>query len=153
MRYLFLRTAALKYTTSATEQEIVAGALNVSDANEHVFCFLRDIQGLPKDDSAASFRETEPEAMQKQAELKESLRKQLSSNVHEYTAQWQGEGPSPEHLDQLCEDVYAELSKVILAETGKLEKVDPLDAEIAAHETFGKDRARVFIGRADILKQ
>ena len=142
---------ALKYTASATEQEIVAGALNVSDANEHVFCFLRGYKGMPDDISAASFRETEPEAVQKQVALKKRLKKQLSSNVHEYTAKWQGDGPSLGHLDQLCEDVYAELSKVILAETGKLEKVDPLEAEIAAHETFGKDRARVFIGRADIL--
>ena len=144
--------AALKYTTSATEQEIVAGALNVLDANEHVFCFLRDIKGMPDDVSATSFRETEPEAARKQVALKKRLKKQLSGNVHEYTAQWQGDGPSQEHLDQLCEDVYAELSKVILAETGKLEKVDSLDAEITAHEAFGKDRARVFIGRADILK-
>ena len=142
----------IKYEASATEQEIINGALKVDDANEHVFCFLRDIQGLPKDNSAAGFREADPEAVQKQAELKERLRRQLSSNVHEYTAQWQEEGLSQKHLDQLCEAVYSELSKVILAETGKLEKVDSLDAEITAHETFGEDRARIFIGQADILK-
>jgi len=144
--------AALKYTTSATEQEIVAGALNVSDANEHVFCFLRDIKGMPDDVSATSFRETEPEAARKQVALKKRLKKQLSGNVHEYTAEWQGDGPSQEHLDQLCTDVFAELSKVILAETGKLEKVDSLEAEIAAHDTFGKERARIFIGRENIRK-
>ena len=144
--------AALKYTASATEQEIVAGALNIPDASEHVFCFLRGIQGLPDDSKAAAFCETAPEATQKQTALKKRLRKQLLGNFHEYTAQWQEGGPSQGHLDQLCKDVYAELSKVILAETGKLEKVDPLDAEIAAHEIFGKDRARIFIGRADILK-
>ena len=87
-----------------------------------------------------------------QAELKERLKVQLAGNVHEYTAQWQKTHPSLDHLEKLCEDVYSELSKVILAETGKLEKVDSLDAEIAAHKTFGKDRARIFIGRADILK-
>ena len=31
----------LKYESSATEQEIEAGALNVPDAKEHVFCCLK----------------------------------------------------------------------------------------------------------------
>jgi WD40 repeat protein len=148
----FSQDALLKYTASATEQEIVAGALQVPDASEHVFCFLRDIEGLPDDNSAASFREIDLNAAQKQAKLKERLKQQLPHNIHEYTVQWQGDGPSLDHLDQLCEDVYAELSKVILAEAGKLETVDPLEKEISAHEVFGKDRARVFIGRADLLK-
>jgi NACHT domain- and WD repeat-containing protein len=140
-----------KYSSSATEQEIDEGALKVSDGNEHVFCFLRDIQGLPDDGSAASFREVDPKVVQKQAELKERLRKQLSGNVHEYTAQWQGHDPTLNHLDQMCEDVYGELSKVILAEVGILETVDPLEQEISAHEAFGQERARVFIGRTEIL--
>jgi primosomal protein N' len=144
--------ALLKYTASATEQEIVAGALKVLDASEHVFCFLRDIQGLPSDASAAAFCETDPQAARQQSELKTRLRQSLTGNVHEYSARWQSNGPSQEHLDQLCEDVYAELSKVILSEVGLLETVDPLEKEISAHEIFGKERARVFRGRPDILK-
>jgi WD40 repeat protein len=158
----FSADATLKYTASATDQEIVAGALKVTDADEHVFCYFRGIEGLAKDERRTSegrakdqrskeYRDADVDAAQKQAELKERLRRKLPGNVHEYKARWQGEGPSLNHLDQLCEDVYADLSKVILAETGKLEKVDSLEAEITAHETFGKDRARVFIGRADIL--
>ncbi len=143
--------AALKYTASATEQEIVAGALKVADAGEHVFCFLRDIQGLPEDAGAAVFRETDPQAAPQQADLKARLRQALAGNVHEYSARWQDDGPSLEHLDQLCEDVYTELSKVILAEVGLLETVEPLEREISAHEVFGKERARVFIGRAELL--
>ncbi len=27
----------------------------------------------------------------------------LTQNVHDYAARWQGEGPSLDHLDQLCE--------------------------------------------------
>jgi WD40 repeat protein len=141
----------LKYTASATEQEIVAGALKVPDAKDHVFCFFREINGLPKDETSRDFHDADTESSRMQAELKERLKKGLAGNVHEYSAQWQKTHPSLDHLEQLCEDVYAELSKVILAETGKLEKVDSLDAEITAHETFGKDRAHVFIGRADIL--
>jgi len=33
----------VKYSASATEQEIVCGALGVQDAQEHVFCFFRQI--------------------------------------------------------------------------------------------------------------
>jgi len=141
----------LKYTASATEQEIVAGALKVPDAKEHVFCFFREISGLPKDETSKDFHDSDGESSRIQKELKKRLKEQLAGNVHEYTAQWQKTNPSLDHLGQLCEDVYNELSKVILEEAGKLEKVDSLDAEIAAHEIFSKDRARVFIGRADIL--
>jgi hypothetical protein len=33
----------VKYTASATEQEIVCGALGVPDAHDHVFCYFRQI--------------------------------------------------------------------------------------------------------------
>jgi WD40 repeat protein len=141
----------LKYTASATEQEIVAGALRVPHAQDHVFCFFREINGLPKEESSKDFRDSDAESYRMQAELKERLKKGLAGNVHEYTAQWQKTHPSLNHLEQLCEDVYNELSKVILTEVGLLETVEPLEREIAAHEDFGKERARVFIGRADIL--
>src|SRR3990170_2812188 len=45
----------LKYTASATEQEILAGALRVADAADHVFCYFREIEDLPQDDAAAGF--------------------------------------------------------------------------------------------------
>lgn len=38
----------LKYVASATEQEIVRGALQVEDAREQVFCFFRTINDLPR---------------------------------------------------------------------------------------------------------
>jgi hypothetical protein len=46
----------LPYTTSATEQEIAAGALTVKDAPEHVFCFFRSLDGLPKAFDPQAFR-------------------------------------------------------------------------------------------------
>lgn len=53
----------LPYNASATEQEIAAGALQVGEASEHVFCFLREIKGLPQVFDAQAF----------QSELKERL--------------------------------------------------------------------------------
>jgi hypothetical protein len=46
----------LPYTASATEQEINAGALQVSEAPEHVFCFFREITNFPQDFSAEEFQ-------------------------------------------------------------------------------------------------
>ena len=140
----------LKYAASATEQEIVAGAMQASCAQEHVFGFFRDIEGLPKDESSKDYRDVDPEASQKLADLRSRLRKQLPGNIHEYKSQWLGEGPSLEHLEQLCENVYKDLSQVILSEIGHLEAVDPLEKEISAHDAFSKERARVFIGRTDL---
>ena len=37
------------YQASATEQEIIAGALEVTEPEEKVFCILRRIEGYPKD--------------------------------------------------------------------------------------------------------
>ncbi len=45
----------LPYIASATEQEIAAGALNVKEAPEHVFCFFRSIEDLPQQFSASEF--------------------------------------------------------------------------------------------------
>jgi len=48
-----------KYETPATEQEILQGALNlpqeVPEAREHVFCFLRSIQGISNYANAKNF--------------------------------------------------------------------------------------------------
>ncbi len=45
----------MKYLASATEQEIEAGAMKIADAEKHVFCFFRRIEGLPADKSAGVF--------------------------------------------------------------------------------------------------
>jgi WD40 repeat protein len=141
-----------KYTLSATGQEIVKGALQTPDAREHVFCFFRQITGLPQDSSGERFREADPAASNRQVQLKKRLKLQLPGNVHEYTASWLRQGPSLDHLEALCGDVYADLSRVMLAEMAQLEAVDPLEKENTAHIEFGRERARGFIGRNEPLK-
>jgi WD40 repeat protein len=148
----------LKYEASATHQEIVAGALQVEDAPEHVFCFFRTIEGLPENESAKDYLDLDAEgnpdeeARERQERLKGELRELLPGNVREYKAGWTGAGATTEHLDQMCEDVYQSLSRIILQQIAKLEAVDPLDAEVAAHETFGEERAQHFVGRAGMLR-
>ena len=146
-----------RYGASATEQEIVNGALTVLDAKEHVFCFARTIRGLPEDESARSFRDLDEngvpdeEAGTRLRALKTKLREHLPGHVHEYEARWTGSGSSSEHLDQLCEDVKASLSRVILEEIDRLEAEDELEKELTEHRRFGAERAEHFVGRQAVL--
>ncbi len=149
----------LKYVASATEQEIAHGALAVPDARDHVFCFFRTIKGLPNEESVRDFvdlaesgkRDREARALLRA--LKGKLRDELSGHVHEYEAEWQGSGPSLDHLDDLCKDVEEELWGVIERQLGQLEAVESLAREVTEHERFGADRAAFFTGRVDVLER
>ena len=45
----------IKYESSATHQEIIAGALGAQDSSEQAFCFFRNIEGLPQNFKAEEF--------------------------------------------------------------------------------------------------
>lgn len=83
-----------RYLTSATEQEIAAGAMNVLDAHEHVFCFFRRLKNLPQGVGAKDFIDLEADgSLDRQAHaqlevLKERLARQLPDNVHRYESEW-----------------------------------------------------------------
>jgi NACHT domain- and WD repeat-containing protein len=169
----------LKYTASATEQEIAAGALRVEDAPEHVVCFFRSITGLPPqyDPAARDFldldianQSVEREAHRQQEALKKRLAAYLpNENVHTYQARWTGDGITADHVDQLCADVYAALERIILAEfdhpheieaqtkeTTHLlpyEPLDKTDVEGPAHRKFAEERLAFFVGRSGILQE
>ena len=128
-----------KYVTSATEQEIVRGALEAKDAADHVFGFNRTISmsdgrpladAAPPDGSARHFLdETEikgrwvpdTSAHDRLVVLKEEkLRPLLGANISDYTATWNGSGTTravgalPHSLDdclKLLED--ADLSHAL----------------------------------------
>jgi len=102
----------LKYTASATEQEIVYGALKVPDAKEHVFCFFRTIKDLPQDGIVKDFIDLDESgtidvnARNQLDDLKNSLRYLLPENIYDYKAEWAGESITTDHIGRLCEDVY-----------------------------------------------
>jgi WD40 repeat protein len=152
--------ARVMYWSSATEQEIYKGALNASGAKKHVFCFLRQISGLPQNNTAKDFIDLndtwrqDTEAHERLVTLKERLRNELPGNVHEYTnCEWTGNGISNTHIDQLCDDVYVELSGIIKQELATLQEIDSLEQEIADHTAFAKERAHNFTGRAEIQEK
>ena len=121
------------------------------NAKEHVFGYIRDIEEMPEDSSSKDFREIDKESHEKQKQLKIKIKDLLRENAREYKAKWKNNAPSQDHIDKLCEDVYKNLSSIIQKEIDKLETVEPLDKEIDAHKAFGMDRARIFIGREDII--
>jgi hypothetical protein len=146
-----------KYLASATEQEIEAGAMQVADAEKHVFCYFRRIKGMPADRSASAFTDidekgaVDPEARSRLQALKERLRDRLHTHVHEYEADWQGTSPSTVHLDRFCDEAWSNLSETILAEIVQMGTADPVETERVEHEAFGRERARFFFGREDYL--
>jgi hypothetical protein len=148
----------MKYLASATEQEIEAGAMKVADAEKHVFCFFRNIEGLPGDTSTGVFIDldghgaVDGEARRRLAALKDRLRSRLRANVHEYRAEWRQAAVSTDHLEALGEDVWRALSEAILTEVSRLGDADPVEKEVADHEAFGRARAKSFFGRETYLK-
>ncbi|MBI3272396.1 MAG: DUF4062 domain-containing protein [Planctomycetes bacterium] len=148
-----------KYAASATEQEIVHGALGVADARDHVFAFVREIRGLPDDETAREYVDLDPdgrrdaEAVGRLAALHQRLTQALGDHVRRYACDWVARALTVEHVPRLCEDVYASLARVISAEVARLERVDEVDREAGEHEAFGRERARSFVGRAAELER
>ena len=155
-------TDRLKYGASATEQEIAYGALrslaDLPEPREHVFCFCRAITNLPQDASATDFVDldehgrSDDSARARLSAVKDALRNLLADNTHEYEARWTGTGVTTDHLAQFCEDVWNDLSSVIVDEIARLKHVDPLEKEISDHQGFARERAEFFTGRAEILQ-
>jgi NACHT domain- and WD repeat-containing protein len=169
-----IAAGALKFL-DATEQV----AFKVPDPREHVFCFFRTIKNLPEERSAKDFIDLDEnwnldiDANTKLKELKTLLETRLRGNIHPYEAAWTGEGASTDHigelpaelevcraliLDQnvpktLCVEVWKRLATVIEEEIKRLKSIEPLEKEIADHDAFAEDRARVFIGRRSMLDE
>jgi hypothetical protein len=142
----------LKYETSATEQEILRGALSipagvdVPDIREHVFAFCRTIANLEELVAAvpaeALTGATDPDlppaerfidltrdrvpdeaTRRRLVDLKGRLEAHLPGNVRTYRARWTGDRISREHLDQLCDDVYGALAAVIQPELDEIDVI------------------------------
>ena len=104
-----------KYVTSATEQEVVRGALLPEDAHEHVFGFFRSIGDLPTDATAEKFRdlievdgkaEVDKEARDRLTALKADLTTKIGeSHVFKYDASWTDEAISTDHIGTLPKDL------------------------------------------------
>ncbi|MGD8752670.1 MAG: DUF4062 domain-containing protein, partial [Anaerolineales bacterium] len=147
----------IKYCASATEQEILRGALTVKDAAEHVFCFFRHIKPPPplNHQLASDFLDFgkggKPD-LKAINRLKDKLKNHLpDQNIYNYECQWTEQGPSTDHISGMCAQVLSSLSTIIQAEIGKRDEISSLDAEISEQEKFGEQRRQSFTGREKAL--
>ena len=124
-----------RLAASATELEILRGALDRAD----VHCYFRSIDGLPGD---SVFGERDQDARMALERIKRELAERHASRTRHYTARWTDNGPTQNHLPQLCEDVFADLSAAL---HGHLNA--PRTSEPDEHAAFGRARARWFVGR------
>jgi NACHT domain- and WD repeat-containing protein len=201
----FDEEARVRFEASATEQEILRGALQVPDSAGHVFCFFRTLETKPgvelakAEPTAVAVRDfldgTETDgrfafdaaAHDRLTALKEGkLRPLLRDNVYDYRATWAPEGIGIDHIGSLphppdpdgpsdpldsedplgdclallddpraqgtlCLDVWRSLAMLIRDELDQAQNIDQLRAEIWAHEDFGRERCRHFVGRAEPL--
>jgi len=145
-----------KYEDSATHQEIRAGALEVQDPQDHVFCYFREIDKLPEDESASRYRDIVNGKPDKDADdqlrvLKTELERLLPrENVHTYHAWWRKGGSEYDRRD-LCNDVEEDLKRIIDMELATFKQKPGLDREREAHREFVEERCRHFVGRNETL--
>ncbi|MBE0686158.1 MAG: DUF4062 domain-containing protein [Anaerolineaceae bacterium] len=104
-------------------------------------------------------------ALENQNDLKDRLKSKLQQHVFNYKATWTGAGITSEHIDQLCQDVYSFLERIILEEINnphtkskgeskllKIEVSKYRDSEGNAHHAFAEERLKFFVGRTEILE-
>jgi hypothetical protein len=158
-----------KYRASATEQEILKGAMGVSDAAEHVFAFFRSVRNLDDvkaalpAEAASAVIDTLPDrrwdarAWSEQERLRSQLAGRLGAgNVWSYEAEWKdGTLDLAKAMPDFCEAVWQRLSRVLTAEMDELERarLDSMDLERHTHAGFAEDRRRVFFGRGEPLRR
>ena len=144
--------------TSATEQEIVAGALNVEDAHQHVHAFFRTFAGMPQKPWPTGFvdvredGERDIEALRRLDNLKARIEAKIGrSNIHPYSVSWRDGGPRESDLAEFEEQIYLALEQVVLAQASLLKETSPEEQEVDSHQVFGEERCRGFVGRAGPL--
>ena len=166
-----------KYFASATEQEIIMGALAVADAAEHVTCLRRVVQSDPTGDLSRFFIDRDDsEAGRTAAALRTDLEHRLESHLDRrfirIDARWEGERLAVDHLGDLpidpaerlhyltdpsshtrtlCDAAWTSLAPIILERCTATALVDDLERETAAHHAFAGERGRFVIGRDDVL--
>jgi len=144
----------LKYFASATHQEIMAGALGTPDAKEHVFAFVREIEGLPEIEKAKDFIDWDSKANKRDSyckeqldTLKKELKTFLGNNCHTYAAHWKENTAKASDLDKFAKTAEDHLRKVIEAALKEFEKPDDVAHERGLQKEFREKLLEHFVGR------
>jgi WD40 repeat protein len=147
----------LRRLPSATEQEIVRGALETPDAEQHVFAFLRRIVGSPPaplpSEETGVYVESDREARVRQLYLKRTLRRRLGGNVESYEVGWSPSGIEETHLERLVEDILDRLRPILESEMDRFEAEDPQAVERRIHDEHAEVLREGFVGRGAELER
>jgi WD40 repeat protein len=140
---------------SATEQEIIEGALKVPDAATHVRAFFRTIDGLPNDPPPKDYVDIgDPQAKLRLDALKDRIQRHIGDrSVSRYRVSWRGNGINADDLKEFCEQVWKQLSEVVEQQIAALAKVPADELEEQAHQQFGEEHCHRFVGRGEPLER
>ena len=143
------------FEDSATHQEITQGALLVDDAAQHVFCYQRQLDGLP-DVADALVRpyadylpdnRRDPDARERLERLKDDVAQRLpADHVYRYRADLSA-WPDTAVLKEFGAQAHRDLAGVIEAELDRMDRLSAAGHEARAHGDFARDRSRSFLGR------
>ena len=151
----------VKYFYSATHQEIMRGALKppigTENPQEHVFAFIRETEGLPKDETAKGFIDLDGEQQdsfsEKQLiELKAELKSKLGNHCIEYGAKWVKDQTKIDDSDWFREETFSRLSAIIQKQIDEAISPKEIEHEIGLHKAFRRRLTNYFRGRDEILK-
>ena len=153
-----LEAAGVSIGVSATEQEIIAGALKVPDARDHVRAFIRTIDGLPEEPLPKDYVDIAPDGQRDAhaAASLDALKKRVQrhigdQNVRPYRVPWHAAGVAEEDLDEFCDKVFHALEEVIQRQIHDLSDIPPQEQEELAQQAFGEERCRGFVERTELL--
>ncbi len=145
---------------SATEQEIIEGALKIPDAATHVRAFFRTIDDLPNNPPLKDYVDLGSDghrdtlAAERLAALKDRIHHHIGDrSVCRYRVPWRGDGISADDLKEFCIQAWKQLSEVVTQQIDALKAVPSELLEEQAHQDFGKERCRRFVGRGESLKR
>lgn len=157
---LLKRIGGSDYLLSATHLEIIKGALNGPNVHDHVFGFIRDIEGLdPNSEQSKVYTDIskagvpDDEASKLLDQLRDKIKTIPEEHRYEHSAQWKqcSKGQlGTEYIEQLCQRVQDFLLGIIDQELNQRIS-DPFDQELQYHRDFSAERLKMFLGRIDEL--
>ena len=153
----------IKYFASATHQEIMVGALNppqeVPDAREHVFAYLRTVEGLPEDETAGQYVDlVDGKADPYSKKQLENLRKELTDSLGDehcvkYPAAWKNGAVALADAQAFGEMVYNHLHTIIEAQIKEFVSPGEVEHERLLQKEFRERLVEHFSGREEVLKE
>lgn len=143
--------AKQKYLASVTELEIDEGVFRMDATDKQALCFFRSISGDPTGPNAALYIDDDPDDQTRLQKLKQRLTQQLPHGIFHFTARWQDQDLTTDHLERFCSNVYKQLALRIVAALQLSRSLDIVAKEISLHQQFAKARTQFFIGRHEAI--